>query len=623
MRIRPLFLPLCAILLLTTGCVIENAPSDSIVIIEGDNIEENSDEADENLGDDINDNCLVSDLPYYGSASFPNNSLSLEYKLESTKSQEFELIISEGEYGFFIYPAALGEATFFGGAWGGAAWEPYDPNSTATRNEPVIIMRDNTQWFVYRTDFPNNGRLLSKVIFANPGLSIGDSSTCHVDGLKQGDESAFVFNLESAAEYTQPIVEALPAPSADNNNEICTVNALPVYGAIDLTQSSRQLLSQSLAGFQGEDFDITLLENQYGFFAYPAALGKANFYDRDFINARGGWHGATWTPYNATSEEFSVMDPIVAEVGGTFWYIYRTDSPSFGDRTHAVRFENSSLMIGDEVACDVSGMSFVDYQQLEIDIQGDTLAPMPPETSGDVEGVCTFTAMPRVGGASKNIGLATEIQALNTSFTSLENLNFTLDLPTSEYGFFAYPAALGEAVFRDENSGFTGGWDGATWDLGIIRYGNVYKSRPLVTNVNDSKWFIYRADFSGYQSLHFSVEFANKDLALGDKVGCDLAEFAQVSTGSVIGDDLTIVRIFVFGDTDIELAEGVVENGEWTINTTYFDLRDVDDADLNRFNAEGLYDMYFYSSDGTDHGPISITVEDGKVTNDSFDISLM
>jgi hypothetical protein len=194
MRIRPL-LPLCAILLLTTGCVIENAPSDSIVIIEDDNIEENSDEADEGLG---------------------------------------------------------------------------------------------------------------------------DSSTCHVDGLKQGDESAFVFNIESAAEYTHPIAEALPAPNADNNNEICTVNALPVYGAIDLTQSSRQLLSQSLEGFQGEDFDITVLENQYGFFAYPAALGKASFYDRDFINARGGWHGATWTPYNATSEEFSVMDPIVAEVGGTF-----------------------------------------------------------------------------------------------------------------------------------------------------------------------------------------------------------------------------------------------------------------------------------------------------------------
>jgi hypothetical protein len=408
MRIRPL-LPLCAILLLTTGCVIENAPSDSIVIIEDDNIEENSDEADEGLG---------------------------------------------------------------------------------------------------------------------------DSSTCHVDGLKQGDESAFVFNIESAAEYTHPIAEALPAPNADNNNEICTVNALPVYGAIDLTQSSRQLLSQSLEGFQGEDFDITVLENQYGFFAYPAALGKASFYDRDFINARGGWHGATWTPYNATTEEFSVMDPIVAEVGGTFWYLYRTDFPSFGDRTHAVRFENSSLMMGAEVACDVSGMSFVDYQQLEIDIQGDALAPMPPETSGDIEGVCTFTAMPRVGGALENISLASDILEL------------------------------------DESS------------------------------IEGTKWFIYRTDFSGLTDAQFSVAFENDNLQVGDSVGCDLAESPHVSTGSV-------------------------EEGVWTINTTYFYLIGSDSPDLNRFNAEGLYDMYFYSSDGADHGPISIIVEDGEVTNDTFDTSLM
>lgn len=617
MRIRPLFLPLCAILLLTTGCVIENAPSDSIVIIEGGN----SDEADEGLGDEINDNCLVSDLPYYGSASFPNSSLSLEYKLESTKSQEFELIIPEGEYGFFIYPAALGEATFFGGAWGGAAWEPYDPNSTATRNEPVVIMRDNTQWFVYRTDFPNNGRLLSKVTFANPSLSIGDSSTCHVDGLKQGDESAFVFNIESSAEYGHPIAKALPAPSADNNNEICTVNSFPVYGAVDLTQPSRQLLSQSLEGFQGEDFDITLLENQYGFFAYPAALGKAIFYDRGFINARGGWHGATWTPYDAAFEEFSIMDPIVAEVGGTSWYIYRTDFPGIGDGTYAVRFENSGLMVGDEVACNISDMSFVDYQQLEIDIQGDALAPMPPETSGDIKGVCTFTAMPRMGGSLENIGLASDILGLDESFTNIDNLSFTLDSRMDEYGFFAYPAALGKAGFTDKKFGWFGGWNGANWDIEHTATGPM--NSPIVTSIEDTKWFIYRTDYAGLMDAQFSVEFENNDLEIGDSAGCDLAEFPHVSTGSVVGDDLAIVRIFVAGGTETELAEGVVEEGVWTINTTYFYLIGSDSPDLNRFNAEGLYDMYFYSADGAAYGPTQITVKEGEVTTNAFDVSLM
>ena len=611
MLIRLFSVSLCVISLLFTGCKIEESPSESVLILD-------AGDADGSL-----DTCVVSDLPYYGSASFPNASLSLEYKLGGTGSDEFELIIPENEYGFFMYPAALGEATFYGGAWGGAAWEPDDLNSTATRNEPVVILKDDTQWFVYRTDYTGGGRLLSHVEFSNPGLSVGESATCHVDGLKHGDVGTFNFDLGNAKRYTHPIVEPLPAPSAENNNEICRMNALPVYGAVDLTLSSRQLLSQSLSDSHGDDFNLTLSEKEYGFFAYPAALGKATFFDRDFFNARGGWHGATWTPYNSTFEEYSVTEPIVAEVGGTNWYIYRTDNPGLGDTTYAVRFENPGLMIGAEVACDISDMSFVDYQNLKIEVQDEELLPTPPESNEDLEGVCTFTEMPRVGGSSEPIGLAGEVLALDKSLTSILDTSFTFNLTANEYGFFAYPAALGEAIFRDKANGFQVGLDGATWDYSRMRMYSYYEFRPLVASVDGSKWFILRTDALGSSGTEFSVEFENKDLSLGDKAACDLKGFAQVSTGSVIGDDLTATRIFVSGNTDTQLAEGIVIDGVWTINTSYFDLRDVIDPDLNRFNTEGVYDMFFYSSDGTVHGPAPVTVEDGEIINKIFDTSQM
>lgn len=206
---------------------------------------------------------------------------------------------------------------------------------------------------------------------------------------------------------------------------------------------------------------------------------------------------------------------------------------------------------------------------------------------------------------------------MDEAFSSVDNLSLTLNLTTDEYGFFAYPAALGKATFTDRGNGFQGGWNGANWDLEHIATGPM--NSPIVTSIEGSKWFIYRTDHPGHVGISFSVEFENNELETGDSAGCDLAEFPHVSTGSVVGDDLTIVRIFVAGGTETQLAEGIVEEEIWTINTTYFYLAGSDSPDLNRFNAEGLYDMYFYSSDGTEYGPFSIIIEDGEITNESFD----
>jgi len=629
---------LCSMSLLFSGCVGQDSSDENVVILEAESTtteetETDTEEADieEETDQNISENCLVTDTPYYGSATYPSASLALEYTLDNTDNQEFELILADNEYGFFMFPAALGEATFFGGAWGGAAWEPDDETSTATRNEPVVIVKDNTHWFVYRTDYPGGGRLLSKVSYTNPGQAIGASSPCETDGLKQADESTFVFDLTNAQEYSPPVAEILPPPSINNNNEICTMNGLPVYGGIDLTILTREKLSQTFLHTGGQDFELTLAENEYGFFAYPAALGKADFFDRNFINARGGWHGATWTPYDgATSEEMNATTPIITEIGETKWYVYRTDFPGLGETKYAVRFANPGLAIGDEVSCDMTGILFEESQNLRILLEEETEEeseveePMPHTTIPDTVGQCTFSAMPRYGGRLGSIGLASEVLALEEESSSLTDLIIKLTLTEPEFGIFAYPAALGETVFRDKNSGFLGGWDGITWHLNNSRDLDGYADRPLVTKVDGVSWFIYRTDFSEIFSIEFLATFANQGLSLGDTVECDLSSFDHVSTGRVIGDDLNAVKIFVAGGTDVLLEEGIVEQsvagqGRWSINTSYFGVDGRDSPDPTKFNEAGLYDMFFYNSAGISYGPFSITVEEGEIKEKDFD----
>ncbi|WP_197485968.1 hypothetical protein, partial [Oleiphilus sp. HI0061] len=94
--------------------------------------------------------CTVSDVPHYGGVVISDSELTLDYKLPNTSNQDFDLILDTDEYGYFMYPAALGEATLTGGAWDGATWTPYNPtiDEMTIQSGPVVMTRDNTDWFV-------------------------------------------------------------------------------------------------------------------------------------------------------------------------------------------------------------------------------------------------------------------------------------------------------------------------------------------------------------------------------------------------------------------------------------------------------------------------------------------
>ena len=68
--------------------------------------------------------------------------------------------------------------------------------------------------------------------------------------------------------------------------------------------------------------DATPGQGLYQYFAYPVAFGPAEFVDTDngFI---GGWDGANNDPWN-------VYGPIVVNVQGIPFYLYRTDHNDLG-----------------------------------------------------------------------------------------------------------------------------------------------------------------------------------------------------------------------------------------------------------------------------------------------------
>ncbi|WP_156499532.1 hypothetical protein, partial [Oleiphilus sp. HI0061] len=181
-----------------------------------------------------------------------------------------------------MYPAALGEATLTGGAWDGATWTPYNPTIDEMTNQsgPVVMTRDNTDWFVYRTDFPGAYPMLISLEFENTGLSVGDVIACETSSYPRIESTDLSFNLDSASLYTPPEPEI---PSGENI-ETCTMSAMPMVGTIDYSTSPWTINSNNLSSSGGQDFTINLGTNEYGFFAYPAALGEAYFYDRDNMN---------------------------------------------------------------------------------------------------------------------------------------------------------------------------------------------------------------------------------------------------------------------------------------------------------------------------------------------------
>lgn len=541
--------------------------------------------------------CRVSDVPHYGSVVASNTELALDYKLANTNNQDFDLIIDTDEYGYFTYPAALGEATLSGGAWDGATWTPYafDPNITTTG--PTVITRDGTDWLVYRTDFPGSGRLLISLAFTNAGLNIGDTAPCDTSSLTRVESTDLSFNFDNATLYTPPTPEV-----PTDNVETCTMSAMPVYGKVKYTSTPWEVNPSTLSSSGGQDFNLSLSMNEYGFFAYPASLGKANFFDRNLNNTLGAWDGATWTPYNPDFEELSQTGPIVTEIDGTKWFVYRTDFYNLGDLSYAVRFDNPNMEIGDTTDCDVSDFTFdAAYSVITTDAEA---TPEPePEPEPDM---CTLSALPRFGTNTTNIWTEDEVEALSATLPSTSNQEFTIDLSnSSDFGFFSYPVVLGEATFVDTSINIPGGWDGAAWGddwMTLSRY------TPIIVQVDSTEWFVYRTDFSGIGIREFKVSFENTEAALNSTSLCNTEAFPKVSTGTVTGAEyLKIVYLYATGTLSSPLASGSVSDGTFKINVTAL--------------ANSNYDIYFATeaSGGLLYGPQNITVVNGELVGTSFD----
>lgn len=406
---------------------------------------------------------------------------------------------------------------------------------------------------------------------------------------------------------TNPTPEPTPEPATQ-----CVVSDVPHYGTVSNLGTATNLESlQSLPNTEDQVFTLHVNSGEYGFFAYPAALGKARFYDTNLLDIEGGWEGATWPSDGSIGSNY---DPVVVTIDDTEWFVHRTDFPGIGTIDYRVEFPNAGAAIGDSVDCDNSAYPSEDqfnYGWAD-DITDLPEVPSEPETPTIPEGQCLVSDVPRFGTSSTNIDFALDIDALASEMPNTDDGQFTLNVTGSEYGFFAYPAALGEATFIDNNIMLEGGWDGATWSDDGSTIGDKYT--PIVIEKDGTKWFVYRTDFSGIGNIDYSVKFENAGAAVGSIVDCTTSSFPETSKGNVIGDS-SVTNVFVYaqGSVDTLLEIGIVADGEWQVNAT--DLPD------------GTYDMYFVvdngGSDLPSYGPATMTVIGGEISETDFDTSVL
>ena len=127
-----------------------------------------------------------------------------------------------------------------------------------------------------------------------------------------------------------------------------------------------------------------------------------------------------------------------------------------------------------------------------------------------LEGKAAVSGYPRVGVSSTNVDSSSEIGAL-TATSSTDNQMIEINAGVDEFGFFAYPAALGLATFVDLALGTSGGWDGAAWpsdgSTGTT-------SGPITVQRNGEDWYVYRTDSKGVFGM-FQVSLQNPGIPIG------------------------------------------------------------------------------------------------------------
>jgi hypothetical protein len=410
--------------------------------------------------------------------------LMIDTIFANTANRNFQLTLGAGEYGYFAYPADLGVAVFtdvntgFVGSWDGATWAD---GSVGPAYGPMLITRNiggqNESWFLHRTDWTNLGEIEFNVTFPYANLCVDED------------------------------VASPPMTTV----KYCTINSNPLYGVGQNINSEAEILALGNASPDTENDSITINTSgdDFGYFAYPAALGEATITDDD-AGSTTDWNGATW-PNDGTTGVGSGPAVIEVNLNGikTHWFFYRTNVSGAGEKTYNIVFERPGIFLGNQVECDLSGypVPAVDYIDTSI-----------PD--------CEMTGFPRYGSSQTNLETDTELADLPIEITETTSITLSVDL-ASQYGFFSYPVALGEATFVDQAVGLPGGWDGATWpDDGNIA--STFGPKIIVRELNgiQTEWFVYRTDWTNIGQVDYTVTFANGGLIVGDVVSaCDTSSY--------------------------------------------------------------------------------------------------
>ena len=171
-----------------------------------------------------------------------------------------------------------------------------------------------------------------------------------------------------------------------------------------------------------------------------------------------------------------------------------------------------------------------DLERLDAEVTGkghdepDEPEPSEPEPT---EESCLITDRPHYGVVS-NLFSSPAIEQLYQA-SSANDFAFTLDIGSDQYGFVAYPAALGEASFRQGTSvtGPAANWNGATWAQGD----SAGDTGPVMLRIDDQPWFIYRTEGAGGGSQTVNLDIARSG-AINDAIECDVSDYPLASEHS-------------------------------------------------------------------------------------------
>lgn len=415
-------------------------------------------------------------LPVYGIGDHGINSDSsidtLTEELPNTGNQGFTISVPSDKYGYFAYPAVLGSATFIDrdsgveGGWGGASWPKQDVRTElgpGTNLGPIVVKRTYDDIEI-------------------------DWLLYRTDFPKIGNKTFDVIFSNAGADTSIDCVVYEEVPEED---ECLSSYPFIARGPIDVgDDAEREILPDT----SNREFSLFLHKDEYGYFAYPAELGSARLIDTS-NGDENGWNR-------------------VYDGGNNDWSIYRTVNNGLGHKTFRVEFDYPNQCVSSDAESPGGDIS----TNLNISTDKST-----PKKSSTLKDKCRVSSFPKYGSSSEQI-IDEEQMELLTKEAVTESQIVTLDVKDGEYGYFAYPAALGEATFTDPDVLETGGWDGATWpDDGSMGS----NTGPLLITVDGTDWFVYRTNNHSLGVIDFTVDFENPGLLLGQEVVFDTSSYIK------------------------------------------------------------------------------------------------